>query len=548
MRLSSGIRRVSFLALSVGVFVATVPMIYGGDDQTVTLLKVVRQRPVATTENQQAPPSPAQAPNGNPDATAFASLALREVSQLHEGITLAKWMDTRGKGEHWESTEPEIVPTQPHLECLSLVKTEALPSGTKITRALYFYPPSAPSPAVFPTSSGPELISTCTLGMIRVEAEAPTPEIGHVLAQAAREQLARQYGESIGMKKVAFWGPGYYDAARWIHDAEIVSGYDAKPGLNLDAPDQLVRGHDVFVRARLPLVQTLEHEDCCTIKAYHYRPIEKAHFHRAIAMAGVDAVLSGRLEKLYKQAFQSDAFWEQAQRPEKTKWRESLLPALGEWLSALKNVPPAQRAAGLLAADRLLGAAERAGRIPGWPEKPAKLRLRPQPEKRSELQKLGAVFELNGIASYYFYTRNWEKQARELDPNGTVGQMAVIGSLARGSCDIVGSDFFRRVVLDGEGLLAKGLDAHTSAQVHFMVGDAYSDIVAIAGGDAGPNGEYDPEKFLAEADTDRAKALRHYRAGLAVDNTSENAKDAWHQAWHLSAGLLPSERYVCFGD
>src|SRR5208337_2284525 len=125
-RLSSGIRRVSFLALSVGVFVATVPMVYGGDDQTVTPLKVVQQQPVAKTENQQALPSPAQAPNGNPDATAFASIAEREVSQLHEGITLAKWMDARGKGEHWEPTKPEMLVAGPDEECLSLRRTETL--------------------------------------------------------------------------------------------------------------------------------------------------------------------------------------------------------------------------------------------------------------------------------------------------------------------------------------------------------------------------------------------------------------------------------------
>jgi len=541
MRLSSGVRRVSFLALSVGVIVATVPMIYGRDDQTVTPLNVVQQQPVAKTENQQALSSQAQAPNGNPDATAFASIAEREVSQLHEGTTLAKWMVPGGKGERWEPAKPEMLVAGPDEECLSLRRTEALPSGATSTRALYFYPPPVPSPVVFPISSGPALISTCTLAMIRVEAEASTPEIGHVIAEAVRQQFARQYGESIGMKSVAFWGPGYYgDAARWIHNAEIVSGYNAKPGLDDHAPGQLVRGPVAFVRARLPLVQKLQHEACCTIKAYRYRPVEKAQFHRAIAMAGVDAVLSGRLVRLYEQVFQDGASPGQAERPDNTKWRESLRPVLREWLSALKTVSPAQRAAGLLAADRLLEAAEGAGRIPGWPRKP---------EKRSELQELGAVFELNGIAGDYFYTRNLEKQARELDPNGAAGQMAVIGSLARGSCEIAGwgSDLFRKVILDGETLLAKGLDAPTAAQVHFMVGDAYSDIVAIAGG-VDPNGDYASDNLEGEADSARAKALQHYRAGLAVDNTSENAKDAWRQAWHLAAGLVPGTRYACFGD
>ena len=509
-------------------------MIYGGDTQTVALFTPAQREPAEQTGNRQSRHSPAQASNEDRDATAFASLVEREISQFHEGITLAKWMDTRGKVERWEPTKPEIVATEPHLECLSRVKTEALPSGARITRALYFYPPPAPSPAIFPTARGPELIDTCTLAMVRVEAEAPTPEIGRVLDQAARQQLAKRYGESIATKKVASWGTGgYSDTVRGVRHAEIVSGYDAKTGLAADAPGQLVHGPVAYVFARLPLVQMLEHDACCTLKAYRSRPIENVQFHRAIAMAGVDSVLSGRFEKLYEQMILVGASpgWER--KPENAKWRESLLPALRERLGALKITPPAQHAAGLLAADRLLEAAD------GWPE---------EAEKRSDLQELGAVFRSNENAGTYFYTRNWEKQALDLDPGGTVGQMAIIGSLIRGHCDTAGSGLFRQVILDGEGLLAKRLDSGATAQVHFMVGDAYSDIVAIAGGDFGPNGEYSPDEFQNEADTDRSKALQHYHAGLAVDNTSENAKDAWRQAWLLSAGLLPSHRYVCFGD
>jgi hypothetical protein len=89
-----------------------------------------------------------QSPNESLDAAAFASIAEREVSQLHAGITLAEWMETRGNSEHWESKKPEIVATEDHLECLSLVKTQPLPSGRKMTRALYFFPPEVRPPAV----------------------------------------------------------------------------------------------------------------------------------------------------------------------------------------------------------------------------------------------------------------------------------------------------------------------------------------------------------------------------------------------------------------
>ncbi len=324
-----------------------------------------------------------------------------------------------------------------------------------------------------------------------------------------------------------------------MHNAEIVAGYEPKTGLDADAPGQLVRGAVVFVGARLPSAERLQYEACCIVKDYRWRPIEEAQFHHAIVMTGADAVVVRRMEKLYEQVFPEGAFAGRRERAESTKWRESLLPVLRAWLSALRTVSPAKRAAGLLAADHLLQAAEDAGNVPGWPRSPG---------HRSELQRLGVSFELNEIAGDYYYTRNWEKQSRELDPKGAVGRMAVIGSLLRGYCDAAASTFFRKVIVDGEGLLARGLDSPTAAEVHFMVGDAYSDIVAIAGGDTGPNGEYDPERFRAEAAAARGKALQHFRAGLAVDSTSANAKDAWRQAWRLAGGLLPSERYVCFGD
>jgi len=166
------------------------------------------------------------------------------------------------------------------------------------------------------------------------------------------------------------------------------------------------------------------------------------------------------------------------------------------------------------------------------------------------LQELGAVFQKvpPEFGGGYFYTRNWEKQARELDPDGPVGEMATLGFMARGSCQENGwgSELFRKIILDGESLLAKGLNASTAAQVHFMVGDAYSDVVAVAGGLVGPNGEFGAT--LADGQIDHSKALFHYRAGLAVDKTSENARHAWIQAWRLTAGLLPGQRYACGGD
>ena len=54
--------------------------------------------------------------------------------------------------------------------------------------------------------------------------------------------------------------------------------------------------------------------------------------------------------------------------------------------------------------------------------------------------------------------------------------------------------------------------------------------------------------LLIQNSTTERGVVQHYRAGLAIDNSSENARDAYRQAWHLAAGLLPRQRHACFGD
>ena len=495
-----------------------------------------------------ATPEPPSSPlklEGDSDATAFASAAESEVSRLHGGITLTQWLTERGEREGWKKIpqEPVTSTSLPGPECLSYWRTAKLPSGAEAVQAIYFYPPPAPSPATFPTLSGQELINGCLLTIVRQEAAPPTSDFGPALEREAqakefgtaldrelRQRFTKLYGESIGGKKDPVWGPGNIlarDGARWIHGAEIVSGYSPQ-----GSPfGGLVNGPAAYVRASLEMIG-VKHDHSVI---YGYRSIPKSQFHQAVALAKADAALSQRFQDLYERVFQAGTSEEQAKRPENANWRESFLPLLGEWLAALKTAQSAQRAAGLLAADHLLEAAQDAGEAPGWPE------------ESPALQKLGAVFELNGIGNYYFYTGNWQKEARELDPDGPVGEMAVIGWMDRGSCDVAGygSNLFYKIISDGEGLLKKNLDPPTAAQVHFMVGDAYSDVYTIARG-YDPNGDFAVKE--GEADPAHAKALEHYRAGLAIDNSSEDARHAWSQAWHLSAGLFPDMRYMCISD
>jgi len=464
----------------------------------------------------------------------FASAAEREISRLDGTITPDKWMALRGEKEREET---RVVAKGP--ECLRMEKTEVLPSGGKVTRTVYFYPPPAPSPAVLSTLRGQELIDhTCILAMIRVQTRTPSEQDGRTLAHALKQQLTKKYGATVGMKGTGFAGSvAWEDAARWTDGSEIVSAYDPTEA---DSTRIGPEAGSVFVFSRLPIVYELEQKACCVLKAYRYRTIENAQFRRAIVIAGVDAALSERIGKLYEEVFRASASPELAQQPENMKWRESLVPVVRDWLNAVKSLAPTQRAAGLYAADRLLAAA---GDVDG-----GVLGGQDNPELRSVLEKIGARFQFDELGKCYIYAGNWLNETRELDPEGRVGQMAVLVSLSRGQPLQLGKDqdIFHTVIANGEWLLSKSPDAATAPQVHFMIGDAYSDIVALAGGAEPDYG--DPAEYSNEADSAREKALQHYRAGLASDGISENAKDAWLQAWHLSAGLLPTTRYVYIYD
>ena len=271
-----------------------------------------------------------------------------EVSQLNEGVTLAQWTDGRGKSERWETTKPEMLVGGPDEECLSLRRTDALPSGATVVRALYFYPPPVPSPAVFPILNGSALFATCTLAWVRVEVDASSPAFGQAMLQAVSKQLTKKYGQSVGEKGVSLRRTGLWgkDVFRWVPGAEIVANYDAKPGLDPDAPGQLLSGPVVRVFAQLPNIRDLGNRSPMFRQD---RLLQEAQFHRAVATAGLDDKLSQRMESLYEldtrlaQRLQAEAEdicktrCEPDAMPKATgsEWRDPLVPLLQDWFKAL---------------------------------------------------------------------------------------------------------------------------------------------------------------------------------------------------------------------
>lgn len=489
----------------------------------------------------------AQTSDYSSDVAAYVSAADHWVSLLNEGTTLGHWLDTRDPNDQWAEAEED---------CARYFTIEHLPSKLWIPWMLYFYPPPVPSPVTFPDHGSRR---DCVLGVVEVvemeDGGRGDPYLANLMDAAAREMFTRRYGHSIG-SDVPFWGPySYPNAARWIGNAEIISGHSANTGSHCNDlhEGQGGPGNIAFVCAHSAMVRRL---DLDFTHSYRYREIEDSQFHRALAIAAVDPAPTEKLQSLYRQILHGDgerlrdlfqrsvdpgSSRAQTAQPPTPTWLPSLLPVLQEWLTQLKTFPAERRAAGLLAADHLLLAAQTAGDMGGF-------RLGGKGQWPTE--RLSGEFIPNQIEKGYSYAGDWAKQARELDPSGAVGQMATIGSIAHASgCDGDDSDGpSRKVILDGEKLLSAGLDALVAAQVHFMVGDAYSDFVALAAQGVNANGFRDPDKFRAEAAADRAKALEHYRAGLAVDDASQNAQDAWRQAWRLLAGIQPVKRYVCFEE
>jgi hypothetical protein len=465
------------------------------------------------------------------DSPNFAVAAERALSELRDGITVTEWM-----AHHPGATKIDGASIGIGGECVILRETATLADGAQVARMVSFNPPRAPSPAVLPNLQGQSLINdTCTMSMVQIEVKVSDEAAGRSVQRTVKQQLDSTYGPSEDQVGVWHSGP-----------IEIINAYDSQHRLAFDTGKPKF-GPAAYVWAYLPFWKQPLFPDSQSIDDPEG---ESAQFHRAVALAVVDSSISGRMEKLYdldvtvsdlqEKRFTeicgqscTDADLEKFTDPAGDEWSKPLVPVLRDWLSALKSLGPEKQAAGLLAADRLLTVFE------GIREGGLKARdghfgqdgsVSPaEAELRAELESLGAVIGENEPGdTHYYYTGNWLNQAKDLAPDTEGGRLALLAWMRAAHCQP--PETFISV---GEKLIAKGVDARTAAQLHFMVGDAFSDIIVTerASGDHG------------KAGVARSKALQHYGAGLAYDGKSRQAKDAWLQAWHISAGFLPHTRY-----
>jgi len=210
---------------------------------------------------------------------------------------------------------------------------------------------------------------------------------------------------------------------------------------------------------------------------------------------------------------------------------------LANWICAAQALPPPRHAAALLAADRLLSDAWFLTTLSDSAAASA----------RDVLAAIGVPPHYNDIgAGGFSYADEWLHVAADLDPEGRAGQTAGL-LLLRYSCASSLAEY-DSLIARGETLAAKALDPRIRREAHFIVADAYRDIVALAAGETAEM-ETDATRYPPRASLARQKAIDHYAAALASDSTSWMAVGVLDDYHRLQTGKpLEGLHLFCRGE
>lgn len=205
------------------------------------------------------------------------------------------------------------------------------------------------------------------------------------------------------------------------------------------------------------------------------------------------------------------------------------------------QLPPTPRAALLLASDLAIT------RYAGW--------LSDQPADAKDqrtyalLAAAGIPYEDSHLGSEYVYTRKWFYDAYSADSAGPIGRMLIVPLLAQGwnasaSCMHTGGSFGASAAIEhGEAALAGGA---TDPLIHFLLGEAYMDDVALS---QGALEDYaDAKDFREAAKTSRPKAIAHFLAALRGLRDKELQRRAWIYAMRLMVGARTTTTFTCIYD
>jgi hypothetical protein len=455
-------------------------------------------------------------------ATVPGTVAL-ELWQLRPGVTLGDWKNT-SPDEPVSGADSSAIARYFGDWCAASQKR--VTSGARtVTRTAFFYPPT-PLDLTLPDSV-PDLVRRCLLGMIWVSVTEPDSLRAARLADSVKAQLAEAYGGSAE-RTVSFFGSAFWTHVGWFRRDSVV-GVSALRGNALMPAGDSARGARVVLAFAFRPIAGIS-VDSGSALAGPWIPGDTMTLDAALATAGLDTALSAPLQALTRPGAPSSG------RPA----RELIRP-LSRWIQAAAALPLARRAAALYVADLVL---ERA--LCGY-----SLCELANRTGRAPLEALGARFNASELGGGWVYTRSWLNQARLLDRDSRLGQGILLIQLANGfdfsgTCT-EGAEGFRRVIENGERYLERMPNSPIAAEVHFLVAEAYRDIVALAHG-AGDI-YADSSLYGEEAGDAAARAIAHYREAMKAGINAPVARAAWRQAWWMKAGLAPrNARFYCIYD
>lgn len=424
--------------------------------------------------------APAPPPAGpRIDAATVPGRIALELWQLRPGITLGAWSPVNLTDQVF-GPDSQIAGI-PGGWCARSV-TDVRAGEQAIVREAFFYPPAPPENLSLPDSGYAAMALNCTLGLMRLIVPGTKPPD----ADSISGRLDSVFGSRQG--------------SQYQHGSlRIQVGYDAT-----------LAAATTTGRFALP-------------SAAPHSPLDTLPLDSIARATGLDSSLWAPL----RHALADTVYGEAAQ----------LTQPLVRWVTASQALAAPRRAGALYAADLVLERAQCRFRLC---EQGADAALAP-------LRAAGARFRWSPVVGMQISERAWLAQARALDRDSRLGQSILLAQLNSafdfsGACGR-GPDGFRAVIENGRRYLERVSDSPIAAQVHFYLGEAWRDVVALAGGAGGDFA--DVSRYEVEADSARAAALRHYRQAIAA-GPSPTAHAAWRQAWWLLSGMAPvGTRFFC---
>ena len=453
-----------------------------------------------------------------------------ELWQMRAGLTLGDWKNAHPDEPILGSDTSGLV-NESFGEWCAFAAHRAPIGHDTLLRAAYFYTPAPPPGLAVPDSGAADLVRQCVLGLVWVNVEVSDSVAAVAASDTVRKRLVALYGAAL---------PGsvrFPAAASWIRtarfhqsDLQIVAAMRGWGYLGR----QEVRRPSVTAFAFRPNSGISVDSSNSVIGVWS--PIDTVPLDSAALLSTLERSLYTPLLALMNPASTRGGTPPYGQAP------DSLIRPLSRWIAASAALPPPRRSAALYVADRVLEHGMCSHFLYCDDLKaPALQRLR----------VLGARFSWSKVGDAVLYEHTWLTQARNLDRDSPLGQRILLAQLSAGfdlsgTC-AGGSEGFRTVIENGERYLERVPDSPIGADVHFLIAEAYRDIVALA---RGAGGEWaDSTKYQGEAAEAARRAIVHYVAAIAAGNGGPVAHRAWTQAWRLRAGLIPKHpRFFCVDD